>query len=118
MIRYLRRLVLAVEAWTWAHWNMISAPPEWEGATGSWSPAADFAAVEPADWDDAARSRADAVRNRAVEDTFRTGLTADLDHIEDELRVGLHAVEVLARAFLTGGHTEDNLPIIVALASA
>jgi hypothetical protein len=111
VIELLRRLVLVTEAWAWSRWYMISAPAEHEGATVAWSPAADFAATEPADWDDAARDRTE-------DDEFWAQWNADMNAIENYVREQLHTIEVLTRAFLTGGHTEDNLPVVVALAGA
>jgi hypothetical protein len=108
---WLRRLALATESWFWSRWHMISAPPEHEGATVVWSPAAEWQQAEPSDWDDAAREDlADA--------EFWEQWNADMDRIEAYVRDRSQEIELLARAWLTGGHTEDNLPVVVALGTA
>lgn len=103
-LRRIRQLALTIEAQAWARWHRTAAPPEHEGATEHWSPAAAFAATEPADWDEDAAFWAEWNTNMAV--------------IERYVSEQLHTIEVLARAFLTGGHTDDNLPIVVALAAS
>jgi len=114
MTRYLRwilRLVLAVEAWTWSRWCMVAAPPEHEGAHAGWSPAADFAAADPPDWDNASRE-ADA------DAAFWLTWNNEMDRIENMVRDGAHTIETMALVFLTDAHPDEAATIGMALVGA
>jgi hypothetical protein len=110
MIR-LRNLVLAIESWARTRWHTIATPPAWEGAYEGWSPAAETAALPPADWDNTTREVDD-------DTAFWAEWNREADAIEAMVHERAHAIEVMALAFLTGGSADDTLPIAIALVGA